>query len=333
MKNGLKRFGRWLIKQKVAILAALIFLVIGVGVGAYATPYFFQTSPTQAQRELDSQYHFVSPLLECGTDQNIDANQAQSLQTQIQSTIKAHEDEGDITTASVYFRDLNGGPYVDVNADTLFSPGSLLKVPLAISIYKEAESDPTTLQQMLDYTGQETADPQYFAPPTTLAAGKYTVAQLVTQMLVNSDNNAANTLANFVGVSDFEATYKHLGVPTPPTQGADYTTTTRNYGSFLTVLYNATYLSADDSELLLKTLSQATFIQGLVAGVPKGIVVSHKFGERSFSNSSLDQLHDCGIVYAPMHPYLLCIMTQGYNYDNLAKTIADLSNVTYNYVE
>lgn len=333
LKQATHNAVRWFHKKKLAILVAVVFLFVGAGTGAYLALMFYNPPVILDQHEQNSQYQFVSPLLSCGTDQNIDADQAQDLQDQLQNAVKSHEDAGDITTASVYFRDLNGGPYVDLNADQPFSPGSLLKVPLAMSVYKEAESDPTILTKMLDYTATETDDPQYFAPATTFTPGNYPVQQLVTQMLENSDNNAANVLATFIGVSSFEATYQHIGIPAPPAQGDNYTTTTRNYGSFFTVLYNATYLNADDSEHLLNLLSQTSFTQGIVAGVPKGTIVSHKFGERSFSDSSLNELHDCGIVYAPNHPYLICIMTQGYNYPALASTIADLSNVTYNYVE
>lgn len=324
---------RWLKRSKVAILIAVTFLIVGAGAGAFTVLWLNPTPTLQIQHELDNQYHFISPLLACNIDQNLGSDQTVALQNQLQASIQAHNDAGDITTASVYFRDLSGGPYIDINADDTFSPGSLLKVPLAMSIYEQAESNPSILTQELNYTGTETNDPQFFPPTKVLAPGQYTVSQLLTQMLTQSDNNATNVLANYIGVSAFEATYQHIGVAVPPTEGQDYTTTTHAYASFFSILYNATYLDADDSEAMLNLLSQTSFKQGIVAGVPKGIVVSHKFGERAFADSSLDQLHDCGIVYAPNHPYVICIMTQGYDFAKLAKTIADLSNVAYNYVE
>ena len=108
---------------------------------------------------------------------------------------------------------------------------------------------------------------------------------------------------------------------------------THSYSEFLRTLYNATYLDANDSNHILQLLTQSTFTQGLVSGVPANIQVSHKFGERSFADSNLLELHDCGIVYAPNHPYLLCVMTEGYDDPTLASFIAQISNITYNYVE
>jgi hypothetical protein len=44
------------------------------------------------------------------------------------------------------------------------------------------------------------------------------------------------------------------------------------------------------------------------------------------------QLHECGIVYFPDHPYLLGIMTRGKDYDVMLTTIRGLSRLIYNEV-
>ena len=64
--------------------------------------------------------------------------------------------------------------------------------------------------------------------------------------------------------------------------------------------------------------------------MPPSIGVVHKFGERSLGpNGETKQLHDCGIVYYPNHPYLLCIMTRGTSFEPLRKTIAGTSQLFY----
>jgi hypothetical protein len=71
---------------------------------------------------------------------------------------------------------------------------------------------------------------------------------------------------------------------------------------------------------------------GLIAGVPSNITISHKFGERELTDEKgnvVNQLHDCGIVYYPEHPYLLCIMTRGKNIDNLSRSISAISKIVY----
>ena len=88
------------------------------------------------------------------------------------------------------------------------------------------------------------------------------------------------------------------------------------------------------SEKALRLLSQPFFKKGLIAGLPANIPIAKKFGERSFSAAPADptsqkELHDCGIIYYPSHPYLLCVMTKGNNFDRLADTIKDISQTVY----
>ena len=71
------------------------------------------------------------------------------------------------------------------------------------------------------------------------------------------------------------------------------------------------------------------FKEALVAGVPPGITVAHKYGERSFSDSPIRQLHDCGIVYFKPEPYILCVMTRGTDTLELAKVIGDVSRLVF----
>lgn len=307
---------------------AIAALAIGTGLGTYAAPFFHHHAVLQNIRDFSNTYHFISPLLACGQDQDLQRTQAKTLKNSIEESIAVHTRAGDITDASVYYRDLNNGPWVGINYNEKFSPGSLLKVPLAMSVYKLAEANPALLTKKLNYTGEEVSDAQFFAP-TPLAAGKYTIEELVQQMLFNSNNGAAHVLANAIGVDAFESTYEHLGITKPPADSSDYTTTTREYTSFFRILYSATYLDDVHSEQLLGHLSESSFTQGLVAGVPSGVVVAHKFGERSYSDSMTKQLHDCGIVYIPNHPYVICVMTRGMDFNKLAQTIADISRVAY----
>ena len=78
------------------------------------------------------------------------------------------------------------------------------------------------------------------------------------------------------------------------------------------------------SEKALGLLQKSEFHKGLVAGVPSGTIVAHKFGERDGLTIGEKQLHDCGIIYYPGNPYLLCVMTRGDNFDELAGVVFDV---------
>jgi beta-lactamase class A len=319
------------VRRSEAITFLLGALALGIGVGAVSDNLLHKGNLPRDVREFNSQYHFINPLLACGEDLNsLTGDEAKQLQREMETSIRQRRDAGDVTEVSVYYRDLTGGPWVGIDFDKTFAPGSLLKVPLAMSVYKRAEQDRALLGKKLAYTGTETSNSQFFSVPP-LEPGEYSVAALMERMLLYSDNNATNELAHMVGAKAFQTTYLQLGVPTPPVEGANYTISTRDYASFFRVLYNATYLDHQGSEELLKLLSHTQFTAGLVAGVPSDVVVAHKFGERSFEDSTIVQLHDCGIVYVPGHPYLLCVMTRGTDFTTLAEVIADLSSLAYNY--
>ena len=89
------------------------------------------------------------------------------------------------------------------------------------------------------------------------------------------------------------------------------------------------------SEKALEILGSTQFDFGIEGGVPEGVTVANKFGERTLEDQR--QLHDCGIIYAPKGPYLLCIMTRadlktGASFNQLAEIMSSLSEKTYQYL-
>ena len=83
----------------------------------------------------------------------------------------------------------------------------------------------------------------------------------------------------------------------------------------------------------MEILSKSEFSTGLVAGVPAGIKIAHKFGEKSDAADGTVQLHDCGIVYYPNHPYLLYVMSKGLNFESLSDDIAGVSRIIYSEID
>jgi beta-lactamase class A len=173
---------------------------------------------------------------------------------------------------------------------------------------------------------------KFTAPSALVASNEYSVQSLIHFMIVDSDNGATFTLLNHINQDFLTAVYSALGIKDPGDDASAYKISARTYGLFFRVLYNATYLSPNYSERALKLLSEATFTDGLVAGVPEGTVVAHKYGDHILNaNGSVTgvELSDCGIVYYPAHPYLLCVMAGAYNTPDASSIIANLSRAAY----
>ncbi|MBX4211342.1 MAG: class A beta-lactamase-related serine hydrolase, partial [Candidatus Yanofskybacteria bacterium] len=192
--------------------------------------------------------------------------------------------------------------------------------------YKEAESHPDILTKQVTYTKQTGIYDQHFKPQQTIEVGKtYTVEELLRYMIVYSDNNARDLLVANMDPIQINEGFKNLGVEIPEEAiGA------RMYATFYRILFNASYLSKDNSNKVLELLSKTQFNLGIRSGVPYRVEVAHKFGEKDAQDKQ--QLHDCGIVYYPSHPYLLCLMTQGKDFEKLEHTLRDLSGLVFNEV-
>ena len=278
------------------------------------------------------QYKFINPLLECDSTNFIENPHLSKLKSNVNNYINNQINQKQIDFASVYYRDLNNGPWFGINEKEKFSPSSLIKVPLMITYLKLAEADPSILQKPLLNTATYDPSSQNFPPQITLIPNqKYTVDELIRRMIVYSDNMAYNLLNDNVNGSVVMSVYNDLGVDISSAQADPNGNiiSVTGYSSFFRILYNSSYLNRDMSEKALKYLSQSVFTQGLVAGVPNDIVVSHKFGERQYLDTGEKQLHDCGIIYDPDTPYLLCVMTRGNNFSNLISTIKNISNMVY----
>ena len=308
----------------IAIAAGYLILLAGYYIGQNLREP--QPAPNEEKRQ--GGYKYISPLLECDSFQPASlayGEMSRNLQKLVDTDIASQK----IKNASIYFRDLNNGPWFGINEKEKFSPASLLKVPLLIAYLKLAETDPASLNKKLtvhDY--KETVLSQNISPLAQVTVGKeYTVENLLEYMIKYSDNVAADTLLENMPPQDLENIYTDLNMQIPGTLGMENFMTVIDYASFFRILYNASYLDRAMSEKALQMLTVSDFTKGLAAGLPGSIEVAHKFGERKIGDEK--QLHDCGIVYLKNNNYLLCVMTRGDDFSSMEQVIADISRQVY----
>jgi beta-lactamase class A len=282
----------------------------------------------EREGDFNKKWSFINPLLDCGEINNISNQTINEVKEKVVKFIDVEKSQG-IQDVAVYFRDLNNGPWFGVNEKEGFLPASLLKVPLMMNAFKQAMDDPAFLSRQVTWQG-ETLNEGYYKVKNELENNHtYSIDEVLSHLIRYSDNNATYVLNYAIDTSTLVASFYDLGIA-PPNQ-ADYAISARTYGSFFRILYNSTFLNKEYSEKALRLLSETVFDQGLVAGVPKSIKVAHKFGERPV-DATTDQLHDCGIIYYPGKPYLLCVMTRGRDFDRLASVIAQVSKMVYDSV-
>ncbi len=253
------------------------------------------------------------------------------LRTTVAKLIADRESTGKVTHVSVYFRDLKNGARFSIGEYDSFYPASLLKVPVMVAILHEADRQPGLLDQKMSFTGSLTnIDNVEKADETIEPDVVYTVRELLAKMIEYSDNYSKHLLVvklNTTPPPTVYNTFLDLGL-TKIMSGKMDNVSIQSYSILFTILYNSWYLSDEMSQYALELLSQTTFKDGLVAGVPNNIRVAHKFGLRTLPNHE-SQLHDCGIVYHPTIPYVLCVMTSGSDVSEEAHSIADISSTIF----
>jgi beta-lactamase class A len=315
----------------------IVFVCIGI-IASFFSGYLFKElltpniSIVSGKQVRQGGYSFINPLLECELGEKALSKQIVTFKYKVEDEIAGLKKQKMISDMGVYFRDLNNGIGFGVNEKEGFSPASLLKLPVMITYFKEAETNPVIMQRKLKYVDEDRNQGEVVKPSSQMKKGQeYEVQDLLERMIVQSDNNAMALLVENMPLTTQDRVYTDLGITVPGVRGIEDFMSVSENAAFFRILYNASYLSKDSSEKALKMLSLVDFDRGIRAGVPDRVPLANKFGERVFNG--MQQLHDCGIVYYGDHPYLLCVMSRGHDFDSLAKSISKISSVVYQEVD
>lgn len=308
--------------------------VIVAVVSSVVTFLFFSLSSREECK--GEVYVHLNASLRCGPTYSLDKSALLLLKSVLNEYIEEQEGLGNADVVSLYVRDLNNGPTMGINEQERFAPASLLKVPLLLTYLSlKEEYGPAIFSHTLSYTLPESEYGQLVEPEELIKPNTpYTVEELLRRMMIYSDNRAYLSLLDYLHQlfpdrDRLLETYIDLGVINPEDL-QDQTITTKLYSSIFTQLFHASYLrERTSSEWALELMTETTFNDGIRAGVPDLVEVADKFGERYGFDDGLKQLHDCGIVYFPENPYLLCVMTRGKDIEKLKAVIAGISSLVY----
>lgn len=325
------RESKWFVPG-IILGALFVGALLGYGLNAaFGGPAFGCTS----------HYRYINPSPDCDTfDER--ALRLDNLQNALEAKTALLENQTGVTHISVFARDLVTRRFAGVDADRVYYLASLLKVPILVAYYSYAEVDQSILNDTITYDGSiNDYERQGTDVPDHLTVGKtYSVSELLDHAIVNSDNTAAEILLARLPSAFVDKTLAALGIQFNKPEGdKENLVTARTYSNVLRVLYNSSYLSREYSDKALELLTKTSFRNAAAAGIPEGVAVAHKFGERTNVDATgavvSRQLHDCGIVYAKAgaHPYIFCILTEGTDFTALENAIRDVSATIYNSLE
>lgn len=280
-------------------------------------------------------YKFISPLLDYEAKSELGNKELVILKVTLEKLVNAKIEENEAIYVSVYFRDLLNGPWFGINEHDNFAPASLLKVPVMIAYLKQAEQNPETLQRNIVYNKLIDDISQNIHPDKTLKFEEsYSIEELIHRMITYSDNLAKDLLMKNINEDAIDKVYTDMGMIIPGIRKETDFISAKEYASLFRILFNASYLNREMSEKALDILSKKSdFELGIPSGVPKDVVIAHKFGERRNLENGTVQFHDCGIVYYKERPYLLCVMTYGRDLKELNAIVEQISEITYETID
>jgi beta-lactamase class A len=217
---------------------------------------------------------------------------------------------------------------------------STIKTPVMMTAFHLVQKGKLHLGQPIPIPAEE------ILPDTKVfefGAAEYSLQELITWMMINSDNTATNVLINLLGMDEINSYCASLGLKQTLLErkmldweaikaGRNNYTSAFEQLKLFAGLYHKTVLTPELCELALSILKrQRDYSKALRYLCAGDAVFAHKTGE-------LDYLgHDAGIFYLPKRDYYFgCFVTDAADDTKenpvAARTIGRISKVVYNYM-
>ncbi len=299
------------------------FLLVSLVLNSYLLVSVHASAQTSTTRQA-AEFPLISKRVFVDNPNNILVNFV-ALRTQLRNYVESRPHR-----LGLYFEYLPSGVSIGLNEKDNFIQASLLKVPIVMAVFSDVEKGKLTLDQKV--TIQERHLDKGFGTLWQAGAGKeITIQEAVNLTLTQSDNTAKNVLLSVIDLEDLDQVYDYLDIP-KESEDLGPVVSAKNYSSILRSLYLASFLPTDHSNYILEQMTHSVHKDKLVAGVASKVPVAHKIGV--YTNPTIadpDIYTDCGIVYARLRPYILCLMVEAP--DEVATTdMKNLSEIVYTYV-
>ena len=228
----------------------------------------------------------------------------------------------------IYIEDLTTGAWIGINEREQFYPASLVKVPYLVASLKKIERGEMNLNSTF-ILSKEDLDRDSGDLYKKGENYNITAIELLAYLVKKSDNTAFSVLLRQIADTEIgEAVYSMGVYPTNDTNQDTEKISPKQYSNIFRSLYYSTYLKRPFSQLALSLMEDTIYNSQIKSGLPENIKFSHKVG----INNPYSAFHDCGIVYVPHKPYMICIMSTNTTWEESRETMARISNTAYNYM-
>ncbi|RJR26462.1 serine hydrolase [candidate division WWE3 bacterium] len=236
---------------------------------------------------------------------------------------KVLEQQG--TKYSLYIEDLATGKTYAYNAQERTYAASMYKVPVAAAVLKSIQDRNLSFTTELIYAQSDYADGTGVINRNQFGT-KFSVEQLLTHLLDDSDNTAQNMLLRKVSKAQVGTLIsQNIDNPSQSIFAAENTATATEMATFLKNMYKKDVLTQENKNFLFNEMKQTAFDDRITQHLKPELSFAHKIGNWGDTGS----WHDCGIVFGSNDKYVVCVMSRGTTFENfleVGKSTADFLN-------
>ena len=222
-------------------------------------------------------------------------------------------------------RSFEGETLFEVNADSVFPAASTIKVPLLIRALQRVQAGELHLEQRIQLRASDRVTGSGIL--RDLEEGlALTLRDVLTLMIIVSDNTATNMVIDQLGIGDVNAFLERHGwtsthlvgrlqVPTDPALPSS-NPTRRNHTSaddmvdMLRRLVTGELLSAEWTDVAINILSRQHYTDLLGRHLPRDEQGEMVYRLASKSGALMGVRHDVGVVWTP-RPLVIAILSEG----------------------
>lgn len=226
-------------------------------------------------------------------------------------------------TYGIYFSYLKTNESLGINEDGIYTAASVNKIPIMVNFFQLAERGKVSEEDEYVLKSKDIQDYGTGQLRYQKLGSKYTYAKLVELSGKISDNTAAYVLENLVTRKTIQSKLDELKLKN--TSIEDNSTTPKEMGQYLKLLFNDQLVSKANKDKILYALTDTDFEDRIPKGVPQGVKVAHKIG------NEIQTINDCGIVYGP-ESYVLCILTKEVKEAEALEIIPKISRLVWEFV-
>ncbi len=219
-------------------------------------------------------------------------------------------------TVGLVVKDLGTQQVLEWSQDERFPAASVIKLPVLVEALRQAQSRDLRLEERLPVRAEDKVG-GFGILKEMESVVEVTLLDLLTLMVIISDNTAANLCIERVGMAAVNESMTALGLRGTVLQrkmmdmkarerGLDNFTTPADAALLLELLATKQILTPENCDLAIGIMRRQQVRDRLPLYLPQDIPIAHKTGELP------EVRHDVGIVLAKSGPVVIAALTKGF---------------------